>query len=167
MSAATRYGGGCHRDLDTFGRSGLDRHQDGLPFLGARLAVASMGNACKAQAGWHQRWVWSVEESVAGGPPDLLSLLRPAVVDHARDVIADQRMETPSNWQEDAAFGRYAWTRHRADRPVPSCRSGRDVHPESAAPTASDHPPARYCALPCRWRRCWPATTWPASSANR
>ena len=64
-----------------------------------------MGNACKAEAGWRQWWPRSLEYQLL--TCRWIVALEPAVVDDPRDVIADQRMETPGDRQEDAAIGRY------------------------------------------------------------
>src|SRR5262249_37431391 len=79
--------------------------ENGPPFLGARLAVPGMGNRRKAQAGWHQWWARAGKEQPLAGRG--LVAAESTVVDHTRDVIADKRMETPGDWQEDAAIGRY------------------------------------------------------------
>jgi hypothetical protein len=65
--------------------------KDGLAFLGARLTVSGMGNACKAEAGWHQRWPRSLEYQLL--TCRWIVALEATVVDDPRDVIADQRMD--------------------------------------------------------------------------
>src|SRR5262245_47549229 len=64
-----------------------------------------MCNPCKVEAGWRYWWPRSLKHQLL--TCRWIIALEPPVVDDPREVIADQRMETPGNRQEDAAIGRY------------------------------------------------------------